>query len=69
MAQNITNTYHFAKEVFNTLGLKEDVLLDIPIDTMKVFRKHLSEMIKRQQSSNKYATRVFGNKIKVVRIQ
>ena len=69
MAQNTTNTYQIAKLVFDTLGLKEDMILDIDVEKLPIFRKHLSEMIKRQQSSFKYATRIIGNKVKVFRIQ
>ena len=69
MAQNVTNTYQIAKLVFDTLGLKEDMILDIDVEKLPIFRKHLSEMIKRQQSSVKYATRVIGDKVKVFRIQ
>lgn len=69
MSQNKTNTYQLAKEVFDTLGLKEDSLLDVSSDNLRIFRKHLSEMIKRKESTNKYATRVFGKKVIVIRIQ
>lgn len=69
MAQNITNTYQIAKLVFDTLGHKEDMILDIQAENLPLFRKHLSEMIKRQNSSFKYATRLIGNKVKVFRIQ
>ena len=69
MAQDISNTYQQAKTIFNTLGLKEDILLAIEESNIKLFRKHLSEMIKRQQSGNRYATRLIGDKVKIVRIQ
>ena len=69
MAQDKTQTYQLAKNVFVTLGLKEDTLLDIKREDVRIFRKHLSEMIKRQQSNNKYATRLVSNKVKVIRIQ
>lgn len=69
MAQDTTNTYQQAKTIFNSLGLKEDTFLDIDEINVKLFRKHLSEMIKRQGSSNRYATRYVGEKVKVVRIQ
>lgn len=68
MAHNLTNTYQQAKQIFETLGLKEDTMLDIPIENISIFRKHLSEMIKRKKSSNKYATRIMGSSVKVVRI-
>ena len=69
MAQDKTATYQLAKNVFTTLGLKDDVFLDINQGDVKIFRKHLSEMIKRQQSPNKYATRLMNNRVKVIRIQ
>lgn len=70
MAHNQTNTYQVAKTIFQTLGLKEDTYIQIPKEDIKLFRKHLSEMIKRQQSSNKYATRDAGSSgVKVIRIE
>lgn len=70
MAHNQSNTYQSAKIIFQTLGLKEDTYISIPKEDIKLFRKHLSEMIKRQQSSNKYATRDAGaSGIKVIRIE
>lgn len=69
MATNTTNTYQIAKIVFDTLGLKDDVFVDIPQKNLPIFRKHLSEMIKRKNSSSKYATRIIGKKVKVIRIQ
>lgn len=69
MAYDKSNTYQLAKNVFNTLGLKEDLNLSIPKNDVKLFRKHLSEMIKRQESGNRYATRSTGDLVKVVRIQ
>ena len=69
MANNATNTYQQAKHIFETLGLKEDVTLDVPIENVSIFRKHLSEMIKRKKSSNKYATRALENTVKIIRIQ
>lgn len=69
MAYDKSNTYQQAKNVFNTLGLKEDTNLSISKNDIKIFRKHLSEMIKRQQSANRYATRSAGDSVKVIRIQ
>ena len=68
MAHNITNTYSHAKNVFQNLALKEDLVLDIPVERLNIFRKHLCEMVKRQKSSNKYTTRIINNQIKVIRI-
>ena len=69
MSKNTTNTYQMAKDVFNTLGLKEHIMLDIPAQNMGIFRKHLSEMVKRKQSTNRYATRAVHDSIMVIRIQ
>lgn len=69
MATDKTQTYGKAKMVFTTLGLKEDTIIDIDAEDLPTFRKHLSEMIKRQKSNNQYATRTTGKGIKVVRIQ
>jgi hypothetical protein len=56
--KNATDTYSQAKQVFDTLGVKEEIVLPIQRDNIRLFRKHLSEMIKRRQSTNRYATRV-----------
>ena len=69
MAHNETNTYQYAKQVFTTLALNDKVTLPIPEDNLKIFRKHLSEMIKRKHSSNLYASRMMGDGLMVVRIQ
>lgn len=68
MAYNKTNTYQLAKKVFESLGLKEDVVLEIDEKDLPIFRKHLSEMIKRQQSSFRYASRKIGDKTRIFRI-
>jgi hypothetical protein len=69
MATDQTNTYQDAKLVFNSLGLKEDTSIHISEEHIPLFRKHLSEMIKRQKSNNRYATRFTGNKLTIIRIQ
>ena len=69
MSTNTTNTYGIAKQIFETLGLKEDTIAPVHPDNLKTFRKHLSEMIKRQKSNNKYATRLVGDKVMIIRIQ
>lgn len=56
--KDTTQTYSQAKQVFDTLGVKEEVVLPIQRDNIRLFRKHLSEMIKRRHSTNRYATRV-----------
>ena len=53
-----SNAYSQAKQIFDTLAIKEEIVLPIQKANIKLFRKHLSEMIKRRQSSNRYATRV-----------
>lgn len=69
MSNNTTNTYSIAKHIFETLGLKEDTIVSVPLDNLKTFRKHLSEMIRRQKSNHKYATRLVGDKVMIIRIQ
>jgi hypothetical protein len=59
--KNATDTYSQAKQVFDTLGVKEEIVLPIQRDNIRLFRKHLSEMIKRRQSTNRYATRVVND--------
>ena len=53
-----SNAYSQAKQIFDTLAIKEEIVLPIQRDSIKLFRKHLSEMIKRRQSTNRYASRV-----------
>jgi hypothetical protein len=55
--------------IFETLAVNTNVAIDIDIDHVKIFRKHLSELIKRKQSSNKYATRVENGVVRVYRLQ
>ena len=69
MAQNHTNTYGDAKRIFESLEVNKNVALDIEIDHIKIFRKHLSELIKRKESSNRYATRVENGIVRVYRLQ
>lgn len=69
MSYNKTNTYQYAKQVFENLSLMEDIVLPIPDEHKAIFRKHLWERIRRQQSSNRYASRQIGDKLKVIRIQ
>jgi hypothetical protein len=50
MASNISNTYQLAKQIFETLALKEDIVIQLEYKDLPLFRKHLSEMIKRKKS-------------------
>jgi hypothetical protein len=66
---NETSTYKKAKEIFNTAELKKDLVLDIEAINVPIFRKHLSEMIKRQDSPKRFVSRLLNkNQIKVIRI-
>lgn len=68
MAIDITGTYQQAKDVFNTLALHE--VATISTSNKAIFRKHLVEMQRRQQSSKRFATRNNGNNsIKITRIE
>lgn len=69
MAHDKTNTYQQAKIVYESLALKDDIFIHIPEDHIKLFRKHLSEMIKRQKSNYRYASRYDSGKLKIIRIQ
>lgn len=70
MANDITYTYQWAKDVFINAPLKTDIILDIPEGNISTFRKHLSEMIKRKQSNKRFASRLLNEKqIKVIRIE
>jgi hypothetical protein len=69
MANNISNTYEQAKNIFEQLGLKEDTVINVSGSNVRIFRKHLSEMIKRKKSDCRYATRKIGESLKVIRIQ
>ena len=69
MSKNTTNTYQSAKEVFDTLGFKEQITIDISERHIPIFRKHLAEMVKRKGSQNRYATRALGSSLMIIRIQ
>jgi hypothetical protein len=69
MAKNETSTYHHAKVIFDTLGYKEDAILPLFQPNVRLFRKHLSEMIKRQKSSKKFASRLVPDGLKITRIE
>lgn len=70
MAADQTATYQQAKYAFNSIGLNDNEVLYIDADNYKIFRKHLSEMIKRKESSKRFASRSLNkNQIKVFRIE
>ena len=70
MAQDETITYTQAKHVFNNAELKKDIVLQIDKINVPVFRKHLSEMIKRKESGKRFASRLLNNnQLKVIRIE
>ncbi len=70
MAINETNTYQQAKDVLNSLNLKQDTTIDIDSNNVKIFRKHLSELIKRQQLPYKFASRLLdNNQLMIIRIK
>ena len=71
MANNETHTYSLAKDIFNNAALKEDILLSIEAANVSIFRKHLSEMIKRKESNKRFTTRFVlnKNKLKIIRIE
>jgi len=73
MSRDETYTYQQAKHVFNSLDLFKTI--NITIDntntkSMRIFRKHLSEMIKRKQSEKRFTTTSLNkNQIEVIRIK
>jgi hypothetical protein len=69
MAKNQTNTYEAAKNTFETLGFREDAILPLFQPNVRIFRKHLSEMIRRQKSGKKFASRIVSEGLKVIRIE
>lgn len=69
MAHNFTNTYGMAKHIYQSLELNANVDIDIEIAHIKIFRKHLSEIVRRQKSSNKYITRMENGAVRVYRFQ
>lgn len=62
------NTYQQAKDIFNSIDLFGSAIIEVK--NVAVFRKYLSEMIKRQQSDKKF-TSILLNKtqIEVIRIK
>ena len=70
MAKDETYTYSQAKHIFNNAELKADIIIDMQHSYAATFRKHLSEMIKRQQSGKRFTSRLLNNnRIKVIRIE
>jgi hypothetical protein len=71
MAANKTYTYQLAKDIFNTASLKEDNYLSIYPEHISIFRKHLSELIKRKQSNARFTSRYLldKNQLLVIRIK
>lgn len=68
MASNITNTYQQAKEIFNSISLFDTTI--IKVKNASIFRKHLSEMIKRQKSDKKFTSTLLDkNQLEVIRIK
>lgn len=70
MARDETYTYQQAKHIFNDAELKADVIITLDHLHAAIFRKHLSEMIKRKQSTKRFTSRLLNNnQIKVIRIE
>jgi hypothetical protein len=67
MAIDETYTYTQAKNVFDTLDLFETAL--IKVKNVPIFRKHLSEMIKRKESEKRFTTTLNKNQLEVIRIK
>ena len=69
MATDLTGTYQQAKEVFSDAVLKRDLIIDIDAGNVRIFRKHLSELIKRNESNKRFTSRLLeNNQLKVIRI-
>ena len=71
MSTDQTYTYQQAKHVFTTLDLFKTINIKVDSsDYTKIFRKHLSEMIKRKQSDKRFTTTSLNeNQIEVIRIK
>jgi hypothetical protein len=70
MAKDSTGTYQQAKSVLDGARLKQDIVIDIPEQDVKIFRKHLSELIKRRKINTRFASRILNkNQLKVIRIE
>ena len=70
MATNQTYTYEQAKGVFESAPLKEDIIIKVDKLNVHIFRKHLSELIKRKQSPKRFTSRLLkNNQLKVIRIE
>jgi len=68
MSTNITNTYRQAKDIFNNADLFNTIIIEAK--SIAIFRKHLSEMIKRQHSDKRFtSTLLDNNKLEVIRIK
>lgn len=68
MANNTTNTYGQAKDIFNSSDLFKTNIIEVK--NASIFRKHLSEMIKRQRSDKKFTSTLLDkNQLEVIRIK
>lgn len=70
MGTDITGTYKQAKNIFNSLELMQDSIINIHTDYVPTFRKHLTEFIYRKDNSKKFTTNILdNNKLLVKRIK
>jgi len=70
MATDTTGTYQQAKHILSNAVLKDDIIINITSNDVKIFRKHLSELIKRQQSGKRFTSRLLNNnQLKIIRIE
>lgn len=59
--------YEQAMDILETLDLSEQTFIEV--DSLRNFRKYLSEIIAKKKLHNQYTTRLEGDKLKVVRIR
>ena len=70
MSKDITGSYAKAKDVFLSLEFGNQEVISINDDHLKIFRKHLSEFIKRKNSDKLFYSRQLGkNRVLVGRIK
>jgi len=70
MANDETGTYQQAKHIFSSMNLHDVATINIDKCYVSIFRKHLVEMQKRNQSAQRFATRKLNNnQLKITRIE
>lgn len=65
-----TGTYQQAKNLHDTLELNQSLIVDVLPENVRIFRKHLSDITKRNQANmgRRFVTRLINGKMFIQRI-